>query len=515
MHRSSRLARVAEVSFALLGFALLFATHGRWILTHFSSDAYLVDSGWLAYLFESADPLLHNPSGVNDLSFYAHHLSPHIFLFGAPLATVFGLTGIQIFACHQGFFFGLLFLSFYLMAVRAGMRRRDRIVATVSAVLFGGLSNALFQAAAYPHYEIAMISIASLAIAAWLAQYRPVFILCLTWLPLVREDGGFYAAAACLACAVLTLDTGRRMDSSIRFLIVLALVGVIASAASFVIKAWCFPGFDAFAGNFSGRSWSHVTLAFAFARVQAMVSNLNIIPVLLGCALLSAFDIRYMTGLVLMSPVYLLHLFAIRPEHGHFTLYFALPWLLPCAIWLAVYVSRSKMSHTALTEAAVILVVALALAAPIQGAAGVPGQFWYVAKWAFQRPVEDLREIQDYVRWARKGLPPTDFRLPNQSKQCVSQGIAALIPNEVRPEEVLTAQADLRACHVLFLMRGELHYTELSTRARAVGFEGKGLRGSAEIWLPTKSGSNLRISGMLDSKTQIQSGSKLRLRPVG
>jgi hypothetical protein len=484
--RPSRLARIAEVSFALLVFALLFATHSRWVFTHFSSDAYLEDSGWLAYLFESADPLLHNPSGVNDLSFYAHHLSPHIFLFGAPLSTLFGFTGIQIFAYHQGFFFGLFFLSFYLMAARSGMQPRDRIVATASAVLLGALSNALFQAAAYPHDEIAMISIASLAMAAWLAEYRRLFILCLMWLPLVREDGGFYAAVVCLACVVLTLETVRRVDSSIRLLIGLALFGVIASASSFVIKAWFFPGFDAFANNFSGRSWSHVTPAFAFERVQAALHNLNIVPVLLGCALLSAFDIRYMTGLVLLSPVYLLHLLAIRPEHGHFTLYFALPWLLPCAIWLALFVRRSRMSATRFTEAAVIVGVALVLAAPIQAAAGAPGQFWFVAKWAFQRPVENLRDMQDYLRWARKGLPASDSQRPNESKQCVSQGIAALIPNEVRPDEVLTTRSDLRACHVLFLMRGEVYYGELSARARAVGLEPKGSRRNAEMWLVTK-----------------------------
>jgi hypothetical protein len=483
--RRWRLRRIAEVSFALVVFALLFATHSRWVFTHFSSDAYLEDSGWLAYLFESADPLLHNPSGVNNLSFYAHHLSPHIFLFGAPLSKL-GFTGIQIFAYHQGFFFGLFFLSFYLMAARPGMQRRDWIVATVSAVLLGALSNALFQAAAYPHYEIAMISIASFAMAAWLGQYRRLFILCLLWLPLVREDGGFYAAVVCLACVALTLETGRRMDGSIRLLTVLALFGVIASASSFAIKAWFFPGFDAFANNFSGGSWSHVTLAFVFERVRAMLANVNIVPVLLGWALLSAFDIRYMTGLVLLSPVYLLHLLAVRPEHGYFTLYFALPWLLPCAIWLAVFVRRSRMSHAASTEAAVILVAALALAAPIQAAAGAPRQFWFVATWAFQRPVEDLRDMQDYVRWARKSLPATDSRRPHESRQCMSQGIAALIPNEVLPEEILTAQADLRACHVLFLMRGDMYYGNLTTRARTAGFERRGSRRNVEMWLVTK-----------------------------
>jgi hypothetical protein len=479
-----RPSTIAHVVFVVLVFALVFATHSRWIFAHFSNDAYFEDSGWLAYLFESADPLLHNPSGVNDLSFYAHHLSPHIFLFGAPLSKLLGFTGIQIFAYHQGFFFGLFFLSCYLIVARSGMRRRDWIVATVSAVVLGGLSNALFQAAAYPHNEIAMISIAALAVAAWLSHYRRLFMLCLMWLPLVREDGGFYAAVACLACIAVEQDRGRRMDSSTRLLAVLALAGIAASAASFLIKAWFFPGFTAFVNNFSGDWWNHVTAAFVVERVRAMLHNLNILPVLLGCALLSAFDIRYLTGLVLLSPVLLLHLLAVRPAHGHFTLYFALPWLLPCAIWLAVFVRRSRRSQAAFIEGVVILAAALALSAPIQAAAGARGEFWFVAKWAFQRPIVDIRAMQDFVLWARKSLATTeDGRRPDQKKACVSQGIAALIPNEIRPDEVLTTDADLRACHVLFLMRGEMYHTELSTRAQAAGFAPMGSKRNAEMWL--------------------------------
>jgi hypothetical protein len=388
----------------------------------------------------------------------------------------------------------LFFLSFFLLAGQPGLRRRDRIAAIVCAVLVGAVSNALFQAAAYPHDEIAMIAITSLAMAAWLAGYRRLFILCLLWLPLVREDGGFYAAVACLACVAVTVDrlaeapSARRrpMDSSIRLLLVLAIFGVIASAASFAIKAWFFPGFNAFANNFSGQWWNHVTPAFAWERVRAMLSNWNILPVLVGCVALAVFDIRYITGLVLLAPVYLLHLLAIRPEHGYFTLYFALPWLLPCAIWLAVFVRRSKVSPAAFAEMAVILVVALALSAPVQAAAGASGQFWFVAMWAFQRPVEDTRDMQEFVRWARRSLPAPDPQQPNVSKVCVSQGIAALIPNEIRPSEVLAPRDGLRACHVLFLMRGDMHYADLSTRAQAAGFERMGSRLNAELWLVAK-----------------------------
>ena len=48
--RPVRQAALVHVCVVLIVFSLLFATHTRWIFTHFSGDAYLEDSGWLAYL---------------------------------------------------------------------------------------------------------------------------------------------------------------------------------------------------------------------------------------------------------------------------------------------------------------------------------------------------------------------------------------------------------------------------------------------------------------------------------
>jgi hypothetical protein len=462
------------IVFVLVVFAVIFVTHSRFIFTHFSSDAYLEDSGWMAYLFESADPLLRNPSGVNDLSFYAHHLSPHIFLFGAPLAKMFRLTGVEIFAYHQGFFFGLFFLAFVLLVARADMPRRDWILAAVSAIALGAVSNPVLQAAAYPHTEIAMMAIATLGIAAWLGGLRLVFGLCLTWLPLIREDGGFYVAFVCLACIAVDFDNSRRVSRSARVLAMLAVAGVAASGLSFLIKSWFFPGFTAFANNFSGEGWNHLSAAFVMERVRSMLANWNIVPVLLGCVVLSFFDIRYLTGLVLLSPVLLLHLLAVRPEHGYFTLYFALPWLLSCATWLAVFVRRSTMRRAAVAEGVIILVASLALAAPLQAAAGSKKEFWFVTGLAIQRPVADIRGMQQFARWARRSLG---------SNVCVSQGIAALIPNDIQPAEVLTWTSDLHPCRVLVLMRGDMYYGTLEPRARTQKFEPTKSSGNVEIWL--------------------------------
>src|SRR6266566_6174058 len=155
VQQSSFRPRVLDVLLASTVFVIVFALHARWVLTHFSSDAYLLDSGWLAYLFASTDPVLHNPTAVNNLSFYAHHLSPHIYLFGAPLSRLFHLSGISILAVHAGFFFGLFFLSLYLIVVAGQLPRRRKLIGAAIAVSLGVFSNVLFQAAAYPHFEIA------------------------------------------------------------------------------------------------------------------------------------------------------------------------------------------------------------------------------------------------------------------------------------------------------------------------------------------------------------------------
>jgi hypothetical protein len=489
-----RPAALAHFGFVLVVFSLLFAMHSRFIFTHFSSDAYLEDSGWLAYLFESADPWLHNPSAENNLSFYAHHLSPHLFLFGAPLVKLFGFTGFRIFAWHQGLFFGLFFVALYAIVGTPGMRRADRLIVAASAVVLGALANALFQAAAYPHDEIAMIALAVLAITAWLQHQRIVFAVCLLWLPLVREDGGFYAAVVCLSCLAVEHVPGRPWKETPRLLLVLALAGLAASTCSFLIKAWFFPGFDAFAKNFAGGKnfspapWSHLTMAFALERVGAMFRNLNVVPVLVGSAVLAAFDRRYLAGVALLSPIYLIHLLAFRPEHGHFTLYFALPWLVPCAIWLAVFARRSSASRATRAEAVTILAAALVLSAPVQAAAGVPSHSWYVAQWAVQRPVADIRQMQDFVLLERKGFASVLPTSPNQ-KQCASQAIAALVPNAVRADEVVTADTDLRACQILLLLRGEVYYGDLSERGEAAGFERMTSKENAEVWVPRKADS--------------------------
>jgi hypothetical protein len=460
------------------------ALHTRWVFTHFSSDGYLLDSGWLAYLFGNADPLLRNPSSINALSFYAHHLSPHIFLFGAPLVLLFGASGITVFAYHQGLFFSLFFVATCLVAAAAPVGDPTRAILLASSVLIGALSNAVLQAAAYPHYEMAVLTGTALALAAWLRGYWRLFAACMIWLPLVREDGGFFAAFVCVMGITLEGWTARPLPPRVRTLATVAALEVIVAVCAFVVKATVFPGFDAFSGNFSGAAWNHVTLPFLADRLRSLAGNPTIVPVVAGTVFLATRDLRYAAGLILLSPLYGLHILSVRPEHGNFTLYYALPWLLPPLTWLAVFTARRRAARTGVAEALVIGLASLALTAPLHAALGLRGQFWYVAEWSVTRPVVNLASMTEFVRWTLDYYGEKPEPAPAAGSQpCASVGIAALTPNSFTPEQVVNGRSDVARCRPLLLLRADLDYPVVSTHAERLGFALTGSRHNAELWL--------------------------------
>jgi hypothetical protein len=471
-----------DILFASIVGLVLFGVHARWVLTHFSSDAYLHDSGWLAYLFASADPFLHNPSGIDNLTFYDHHLSPHIFLFGAPLSRLFGLSGFWIFAIHQGFFFAVLFLSVYLLAAAGHLPWRRKAIAVSVAVCVGAFGNVVLQAAAYPHFEVAMAALCSLGLSAWaIGRYR-LFAVCLLWLPLVREDGGLLVAFTALACLVLSHRQADAIKGQTRLLLAVAAAGILVSMLSMAAHARFFHGFDAFSFNFSGHSWDHLSASLIAKRVYAMATSLNTGPVLWGCIVLLAFDRLYATGLVLLSPLLLLYLVAVRDEHGYFTTYYALPWLLPCTIWLVVLVRRFRAEAVGAAEWMLVLGCVMLGTAPIQAALGEKSQYWYVAEWAVERPVANLQAMQEFAGWVRRESANGSEGPHVEARNCVSLGIAGLIPNQVRPDEVLTPGDDLGTCRTVLLMRGDMHYPALVEHARAARFQLVAQNETAELW---------------------------------
>jgi hypothetical protein len=478
-------AKFAELLFVLLALGAVFVMHARWILAHFSTGGNLFDSGWFAYLFGSGDPLLHSPSAVDPhrLSFYTQHLSPHIYLFGTPLSYLFGLSGIEIFAYHQGLFFGLFFISLSLITSTLRPGQRDWAVGAFSAITIGMLSNVLLQAAAYPHYEIALFALSSLAVAAWVSSHYLVFAFCLLWLPLIREDGGFYAAFACLACIALDYSPSRRRDVRIVRLSALALLEITASVCALIVKARYFPStWFNFSFQFSGHSWDHVSMAFIGDRLQSLIRNENAMPVVAGSAILAAVDVRYASGFVLLCPLYALHLLSVRPELGHFTLYYALPWLLPAIVWLAVFAKRSRAATAALPESIILLMLAIVLSVPMQRAMGVRRQHFYAVKSAFEGPVVSIPSIRQFALEVRQNYAQGALDGVSGQSQCVSQGMAALIPNDVQPDEVVYADSDLAKCRTLLLIHGGSEYGRLSARAEARELKPVATRHNASLW---------------------------------
>jgi hypothetical protein len=471
-------------AFLVMGATIgIFALHKRWVYTHFSTDGYLYDSGWLAYLFGTADPLLRNPSSISGLSFYAHHLSPHIFIFGAPLAVALGWNGIEIFAYHQGIFFALFFVGACLVAAAAPVGYPTRAVLLSSGAVIGGLSNAIFQTAGYPHYEVAMLAGVAIALAAGARGNWRVFAACMLWLPFVREDGGFFAAFVCAICIALESGFGRQLPPRARTLAKVMTAEVCVALCAFAAKAILFPGFDAFSMNFSGDGWSHVTWTLVIDRLQSAALNPTIVAVVVTSLLLATRDLRYSAGLVLLSPLYGLHVLSVRPEHGHFTLYYILPWLLPPLTWLAVFTARARAAHSLGSEAAVIALASLALAAPVHAALGLRGQFWYVAEWSFTRPVVNVKAMTSFVPWVLGQYADAPGTPGQPVKACASMGIAALTPDSFGPEQVVDGSTDLTRCRALLLLRADIDYGVLSTHAEQLGFARVSARQNAELWL--------------------------------
>ncbi len=458
--------------------------HARWILVHFSSDGYLIDSGWFAFLLGSADPWLRNPVSVNELSFYAHHLSPHLFAFGAPLATLFGLDGIRIFALHQGLFFALFLLALYLIASSAmPAPPRVRTAGVMAAVMIGGLADSLWQAAAYPHFEIALLAVTTLALAAYLRGNGLLFLGCLLLLPVIREDGGFYAALVCLLGAAVTHGLPPRFDRRLWQLLGMATVGVAVALLSVYAKGIVFPGYDTFGSNFSGDGWRHLSSPLVLDRVLALLANRNFAVLVAGTLVLCFFDRRYVAGLLLVSPLLALHLAAARDELARFTLYYALPWLLVCAGWLAVHACRTHGPATPSPfEGAVIVVLALLLTTPVQALLGMPGNFWTVTRAAATKPVARIDDMRDFAR-SRLAEGRPEHGRPG-GRTCASLGIAAIVPDHLRPNDVVAPDTGIAGCGRLLLLRGDMHYAPLRASAEAAGFALVAEVENAELWAP-------------------------------
>ena len=195
--------------------------------------------------------------------------------------------------------------------------------------------------------------------------------------------------------------------------------------------------------------------------------------------------------MLLLSPLFLLHLVAVRDELAQFRLYYALPWLLVCAGWLGVFTSRSQgPRRPSVVECAALVAAAVLLASPVQAVLGARDNFWNVATTAVTRPVADLRKMRQFVlsrlTAARSGEGPA------AGSVCVSLGIAALAPNHLAEREVVPSDAELSGCGHLLLLHGDMSYEPLAARAEGAGFRRVAATDNAEYWSPQAPGSGRR-----------------------
>src|SRR5262249_10331191 len=150
-------------------------------------------------------------------------------------------------------------------------------------------------------------------------------------------------------------------------------------------------------------------------------------------------------------------------------LYYALPWLLPAVVWLAVFAKRSQARAIVLPECIILLVLSIAISAPLQRVVRAPGQFFYVAKLAFTRPVVSIPSMKEFALGVRQNYSHGAPEGVSVESQCVSQGVAALIPNDVKVDEVvygINPESDLAKCRTVLLLRDEQN-GDLRVRAEA------------------------------------------------
>ena len=162
--------------------------------------------------------------------------------------------------------------------------------------------------------------------------------------------------------------------------------------------------------------------------------------------------------------------------------YFALPWLLPVTGWLAVFVERGEAAAIKRIEAALLVLLALLMTAPAHAALGSTRQHWDVQKWAFTKPVANLDAMRQFASWVSRSYQVRSEESSTGKAICASMGIAALVPDSLTTDQVLSASSPTAACRVILLLRHDMDYGQLKSRAAGEGFRLVAKRENAEMW---------------------------------
>jgi len=443
----------------------VFLVNWRFILVHFSTGGYLLDSGWFAYLFGSGDLGMRNPSSITDYSFYNMHISPWLVLFGLPFRAL-GVDGFSIFALHNGLMFALVPASLYALVARpAGSAPPMLLAATLAVGVFGQV---LWRIDLYPHFEIATVALCT-AGTALLAAGRDrlaavPFVLALT----VREDAGLFVALFLAGWSLLNASSPWRWrEWLLTPLVAWAIAAAAVSAGLFGMKAVYFNAYPTFHNSFSGDGWSHLGWGWLGARLLAVAGDPKLDLTMLAVLALAFRSWRYLVFPVLVLPLIVAQLLAVHKAVGQFQIYYAIPWLV---VWLGLIVAaavRAGRGELGKREAATVLGFALACTVLVPG---------------FDLRLPGLGPVGLIATRGTVDLPALARDIeaamgPDRADVCLSIGTVALVPDSIAPREHVRAPDDIGRCGRLFLFVGDMDYASLRKQAAGLGMRRQALIG--------------------------------------
>jgi len=450
----TRFARLLAFGAVGLLSVVVFLAFANPIIVHFETNGYLLDSGWFAYLFGANDPWLMNPQTINGLSFYAHHMSPIIYVFSAIFSGLLGFSGISTFAIYTGISSTVLFLALIMAAFGDN---RDRLHFHIFAAFALTFTNEfLFRAVAYPHYEVLLFGLTPLLFLALTRQKNVLAYSLLVVLVLTREDGGFYAAFAALCCFLLM--KGPRFSSPVgRQALVVFGLGVLMSFASLYAQSKWFPGFETFPTNFSGNGFDHLSFELIATRLLENLKTEGFLSLSLAVLLLVFFDRRYAVPALLIMPLIVLHLVAVRDLLGLFKLHYGLPFALIGAMVLMVYFDRHHRRVTKRYEPLAIVLLLLAssvLAGPLTlTGSGASHRFRTSVTSAPNWVIGDYQQkISERVQLDAQGT-------------CAGTSTTALDPDRFPKNRMLGATIP-QDCRTLILIKDGYEYARFAAMAR-------------------------------------------------
>ena len=437
---------------------IVFALHYAILIGHFAQGGELLDAGWFAHLIGSGDPWLHGPTTVDAQSYYNVHVSPWLSAVTVAVHAL-GLDRFTGFAFHQALTFSVFAASLFAIVLRSQSPARRWLFS--GSVVLALASDLVLEIAGFPHFEMATLAFCTLGVA--LAQRGKTLAALVAFgvATLVREDGGLFALLFLVLLRVMRGDGWKEWRAILGSweLRAAAVFGVTA-VAMFWIKSAYFLGYPTFSANFSGNNWDHVTPTLVMNRVVYLLTTPRPFFTVAVTLALAFYSWRYLVTPVLISPLITAHVLAVRDDLAKFPLYYVMILLV---IWVGHFIvtaRRAEEGKLRKSEAIILLAATIAVSMPVFLAVRSIPQMRTIANYepftvdALVGLGVDPNELAQKTLEATRGLPGV----------CVSNGVAALLPDDFSPEQVFrgSRQIDGNCVNTFrFIGPGEEHFALL------------------------------------------------------